>query len=114
MKGRDPFDLWYSTHAIAARFVTGLDAAVAERTVRREIERQPSLKAVAVRKFGQVFLPWRVLEAWLSECEPAKAMPGAQKAAEFIVLEPIAARTEGELARKLAGVQTLGTEVAHG
>lgn len=120
MHGRDHFDTWYSTHAIAARFVTGIEASLAERTVRREIDRQPTLKAAAVRKFGQVFLPWRVLEPWLFESEPAKVMP--EKPGAVIVLAPIVARNEGELTRKLArslsasaeAVQTHGMEAQHG
>lgn len=104
---RDPFDTWYSTQAIAARFVTGLDATVAERSIRREIERVPALKAAVKRRFGHLFLPWAVLKPWLEESAPAKVMPSPG----VILLDPIVARSEGELTRKaarLCSVQTPG------
>ena len=109
---RDAFDLWYSTHAVAARFVTGLDRTVSERTIRQEIERQPALKAAAVRKFGQVFLPWAVLSPWLQISAPPKQMP---KPGGLVLLEPIKARSPGELTRKLGKlVQAPGQEATHG
>lgn len=95
----EPFDIWYSTQAAAARFVTGLEQHISERTIRREIERQPELNAAAVRKFGHVFLPWAVLGPWLGISEPPKALPWRRN--ETVVVEPILARSEGELTRKL-------------
>lgn len=108
------FEAYYSTHAIAAHFVTGMDAHVAERTIEREIERQPALKAVCVRKFGQVFVPRSALVAWLGISEPARHVPKAKGATAPVLLTPVFARSEGELHRKLAAVQTPGlTKEAH-
>ena len=104
-----PFDIWYSTQAVAARFVTGLDQHISERTIRREIERQPELKAAAVRKFGHVFLPWSVLSQWLGISEPPKVLPWRRNER---VVEPILARSEGELTRKLGEVLNRGEALA--
>lgn len=101
---RDPFEAWYSVQAIAARFVTGLDRTISERTIQREIERQPVLKAAAVHKFGLVFLPWRAVASWLQLNEAAPRPPGRRS--KPVLLAPVVARSAGELHRKL--LQTSG------
>jgi len=100
---KDPLGVWYSVPAIAARFVTGLDSALVERTIAREIDRQPALKAAARRKFGVVWLPWWALEAWLSGSAPVRQKPPQLRVLPT-TLQPICARSEGELTRRLSAL----------
>lgn len=103
----DPLETWYAVPAIAVRFMTHQEASVAERTVEREIERNPVLKAAARRKFGRLFVPWSALRVWLEAGDPKPAAPARDEHARF--LSPIPARTEGELVRKLKQ-PTIGAE----
>lgn len=108
MNSHDPFERWYSVQAIAERFVTGLEAVVAERTIRYEIERQPILLKARVHKFGRVFLPWSVLKQWLQISEPPPAPPRPA------LSPPIVARNEAELTRKLRSGRLHQEENHHG
>lgn len=90
----EPFqpDRYYSLPHIAAAF------DVHECTVRREIARTPELRAAVVEKFGHSYLPGAVLASWAKQ--PSRAVSRVRNARG--VYEPIAARSEGELHRRLS------------
>lgn len=89
----EPFqaDRYYSLAHIASVF------DVHPCTVRREVQRTPELLAAVVEKFGSQYLPGAVLAAWVKQ--PAR--PAGRVRSARGVFVPIAARTPGELQRKL-------------
>ena len=106
------FENWYDLPDVAARL------GVSVRTVRRAVAADTDLRGAARFVFGQWHLPESALNRWL-ERQPAwgsldrrnvVARPRARDAGALV-----AARTEGELRRKL-NVQASGRngEVANG
>lgn len=104
----EPFqaDRYYSLAHVARVF----DVHV--RTVRRELERTPELRAAIVRKFSTEYLPGAVLAAWAKRpCVMPQRV--RDEAGEFVAAEDadvVTARTPGELHRRLSK----RLEVAHG
>lgn len=90
----EPFQpgYYYPLQLIAQKFF------VHESTVRREISRTPELRTAVVKKFGHSYLPGALLASWSKQ--PAQSVSRARTARG--VFEPIAARSEGELHRRLS------------
>lgn len=96
----EPFqaDRYYSLAHIARVF----DVHV--RTVRRELERAPELRAAVVRKFSTEYLPGAVLAAWAKRpcVMPQRVRDEAGGFVAAADVDVVTARTPGELHRRLS------------
>lgn len=91
---------FYDAQAVAAAFVSAAEP-VSVRTVHRWIERSPVLHGARVVVAGRAWLPGAALLEWLRGQAARQSAPERDERGVFV-----AARSEGELRRKL--------EAAHG
>lgn len=90
---------FYDAEAIAAAFVSG-GQPVSVRTVRRWVDGSPVLHGARVVAGGRWWLPGGALRAWLAGNAPGAPERDRDASTGFFV----AARTEGELRRKIEEV----------
>lgn len=102
MTGEFPFraGCFYDIEAIASAFVSGGEP-VSARTVRRWLASAPAVQAQGKRIGGRLWLPGAALVSWLGS--EVQTQPERQRDAARGVF--IAARTEGELRRKVDGLE---------